>query len=130
MSNLKKLLALLLALVMVFALAACGETAEKPAEEETETTEPETETTEPETETTEPETETTEPETETTEPEAEEEEGYKPSSIQLLNGKEYGADADYISLYDKFGKEASIADVEEDPETGLAYFNAPDGNQD
>ena len=35
MSNLKKLLALLLALVMVFALAACGETAEKPAEEET-----------------------------------------------------------------------------------------------
>ena len=125
MSNLKKLLALLLALVMVFALAACGETAEKPAEEETETTEPETETTEPET--TEPETETTEPET--TEPEAEEEEGYKPSSIQLLNGKEYGVDADYISLYDKFGKEASIADVEEDPETGLAYFNAPDGNK-
>ena len=122
MSNLKKLLALLLALVMVFALAACGETAEKPAEEETETTEPETETTEPET--TEPETETTEPET--TEPEAEEEEGYKPSSIQLLNGKEYGVDADYISLYDKFGKEASIADVEEDPETGLAFFNAPD----
>ena len=123
MSNLKKLLALLLALVMVFALAACGETAEKPAEEETETTEPETETTEPET--TEP--ETTEPET--TEPEAEEEEGYKPSSIQLLNGKEYGVDADYISLYDKFGKEASIADVEEDPETGLAFFNAPDGNK-
>ena len=42
MSNLKKLLALLLALAMVFALAACGETDTKP-----ETTEPETETTEP-----------------------------------------------------------------------------------
>jgi len=120
MSNLKKLLALLLALVMVFALAACGESAEEPKEEETETTEPET--TEPET--TEP--ETTEPET--TEPETEEI-VYNPSSIQLLNGKEYGVDADYISLYDKFGKEASIADVEEDPETGLAYFNAPDGNK-
>ena len=56
----KKILALLLALCMIFALAACGETQ---TEEKTE--EPETETTEPETETTEPETETTEPETET-----------------------------------------------------------------
>ncbi len=55
----KKILALLLALCMIFALAACGETQ---TEEKTE--EPETETTEPETETTEPETETTEPETE------------------------------------------------------------------
>ena len=63
----KKILALLLALCMIFALAACGETQteEKTEEPETETTEPETETTEPETETTEPETETTEPETET-----------------------------------------------------------------
>ncbi len=56
----KKILALLLALCMIFALAACGET-----QTEEKTKEPETETTEPETETTEPETETTEPETET-----------------------------------------------------------------
>ena len=49
----KKILALLLALCMIFALAACGETQteEKTEEPETETTEPETETTEPETET-------------------------------------------------------------------------------
>ncbi len=76
MSNLKKLLALLLALAMVFALAACGETETKP---ETEPTEPETETTEPETETTEP----TEPETETTEP--------APAPAEVTNQIIYGS---------------------------------------
>ena len=75
----KKILALLLALCMIFALAACGETQ---TEEKTE--EPETETTEPETETTEPETETTEPETETTEPETEE------SDIRVAMITDYG----------------------------------------
>ncbi len=75
----KKILALLLALCMIFALAACGETQ---TEEKTE--EPETETTEPETETTEPETETTEPETETTEPETEE------SDVRVAMITDYG----------------------------------------
>jgi ABC-type transport system substrate-binding protein len=52
---------------------------------------------------------------------------YQPTGAQLVAGKEYGTD--YVSLYDKFGKDASIKDVEEDDETGLAYFNAPDGNK-
>jgi basic membrane protein A len=77
--KMKKILALLLALCMIFALAACGETQ---TEEKTE--EPETETTEPETETTEPETETTEPETETTEPETEE------SDVRVAMITDYG----------------------------------------
>ena len=53
---------------------------------------------------------------------------FQPACGQLLNGKEYGRD--YISLYDKFGREGvGIRDVTEDPETGLAYLNAPDGRQ-
>ena len=43
----KKYLALLLALVMVFALAACGSTAETPAATEAPAAEPETPTEEP-----------------------------------------------------------------------------------
>lgn len=43
-----------------------------------------------------------------------------PSAIQLLNGKEYGVD--YTSLYDEVGKATSIADVQEDDATGLAYI--------
>ncbi len=54
---------------------------------------------------------------------------YQPTGAQLVANKEYGEDKDYISLYDKFGKEASIKDVEEDEDTGLAYFNAPDGKK-
>ena len=34
---------------------------------------------------------------------------------------EYGKDKDYVSLWDKFGKEVTLADVEED-EDGLAYI--------
>lgn len=45
----------------------------------------------------------------------------EPSSIQLLDGKEYGKD--YISLYEHMGKGVSIADVQEDPDTGLAYLD-------
>ena len=52
---------------------------------------------------------------------------YQPTGAQLVANKEYGKD--YVSLYEKYGKEASINDVEEDDETGLAYFNAPDGNK-
>ncbi len=45
----------------------------------------------------------------------------EPSSIQMLNGKEYGMD--YVSLYEHMGKDVSIADVTEDPTTGLAYLD-------
>lgn len=45
----------------------------------------------------------------------------EPSSVQLLEGKEYGKD--YVSLYEHIGKETSIADVYEDPATGLAYMD-------
>ncbi len=45
----------------------------------------------------------------------------EPSSAQLLEGKEYGKD--YTSLYEHIGKETSIADVTEDPTTGLAYID-------
>ncbi len=38
-----------------------------------------------------------------------------------LVGKEYGADKDYISLYEKYGKDVTIADVTED-ENGHAYI--------
>lgn len=41
-------------------------------------------------------------------------------TIAVLGTKEYGKD--YISLYEKYGKEVTIADVEEDPDTGLAYI--------
>ena len=50
---------------------------------------------------------------------------YVPTGAQLVAGLEYGTD--YQSLYDQFGKDASIADVYEDEATGLAYFEAPDG---
>ncbi len=39
-----------------------------------------------------------------------------------LVGKEYGEDKDYISLYEKYGKEVTIADVTEDETTGIAYI--------
>ncbi len=39
-----------------------------------------------------------------------------------LNGKEYGEDKDYISLYEKYGKEVTIADVTEDENTGKCYI--------
>ena len=39
---------------------------------------------------------------------------------KILDGKEY--EVDYISLYDQFGANASIADVTEDEATGLSYI--------
>ena len=39
-----------------------------------------------------------------------------------LNGKEYGEDKDYISLYEKYGKDITIADVTEDEATGKCYI--------
>lgn len=42
------------------------------------------------------------------------------AELKSLVNKEYGTD--YISLYDQFGKEVTIDDVTEDPETGFAYI--------
>ena len=96
----KRFLAILLAVVMVLALAACGQQAAPAATEAPAAND--------------------EPVVE--EPVVEEEAGYvyAPTGAQLVAGKEYGVD--YSSLYDQFGKEASIADVTED-ENGLAYLN-------
>ena len=109
--TLKKVLALVLALTMVIGLAACGGSS-KPAETAP-TQAPAAAEPEP----------AAEPEAE---PAEEVEDEYVPSSIQLLNGKEYGTD--YTSLYDQFGKTTSIADVTEDPATGLAYLTV-DGQE-
>ena len=105
----KKTLASLLALTMVAgSLSACGKTTtETPAAPQA-TEEASTEAA---------------AETETEESEEVVSTADLPSSVQELNGKEYGENADYISLYDKFGKQISIADVTEDEETGLAYLN-------
>lgn len=96
----KKILAMLLALCMVLALVACktpGSTTEPTAPVVTDApTGPE---------------DTTEP---TTAPEA------VLAEQKRLEGYEYGKD--YISLYKQFGKDVTIADVEEDPETGFAYI--------
>ena len=97
----KKILAMLLALCMVLALVAC---------KTPDTTEP---TKAPEV--------TDAP---ATEPEATAEPTQEPEAVlaeqKSLAGYEYGKD--YISLYEQFGKEVTIADVEEDPETGFAYI--------
>lgn len=45
---------------------------------------------------------------------------YVPSGAQLIAGKEYGTD--WQTLYDQFGKDITIDDVKEDPNTGLAYI--------
>ena len=122
MKKMSKMLALMLVLVMVLALfAGC-------ADEKTPTNAPAT--TGANNETKAPTPDSTEaPAPETTE--APQPAEYVPTAAQMVAGKEYAEDgsADYQSLYSKFGKEITIADVEEDPETGLAYLNAPDGNQ-
>ncbi len=40
--------------------------------------------------------------------------------VKSIIGKEYGTD--YTSLYEQFGKDVTIADVTEDPNTGFAYI--------
>ena len=97
----KKILAMLLALCMVLALVACKtpDTAE-PTKAPEVTAAP------------------------ATEPDATAEPTQEPEAVlaeqKSLAGYEYGKD--YISLYEQFGKEVTIADVEEDPETGFAYI--------
>ena len=81
----KKILALLLAALMVLSFAACNKPAEEPENSSSDVKE-------------------------LVDPE-----------YLTLNNKEYGVD--YVSLYSKFGKETTIADVTEDPETGFAYIN-------
>lgn len=81
----KKILALLLAALMVLSFAACNKPAEEPENNSSDVKE-------------------------LVDPE-----------YLTLNNKEYGVD--YVSLYSKFGKETTIADVTEDPETGFAYIN-------
>ena len=94
--NLLKLLTLVLALVMVVTVfAGC-----KKADEETDA----------------PTQGSEETPTETQEQPADE---YKPSTAQLLNGKEWGKD--FTELYDEIGDKVTIDDVQEDPTTGLAY---------
>ena len=90
----KKLLSLVLAVVMVLSLVACGT---KPAE------------------TTAPVETTTPAAVETTEPVAQ-----NIAELKSLANKEYGVD--YVSLYSKFGKDVTIDQVIEDPETGFAYI--------
>lgn len=53
---------------------------------------------------------------------------YQPSGNQLLKGKQFGTDQDYTSLYEQFGRQVTIADVEEN-EDGLAVLKAPDGKR-
>ena len=91
----KKLLSLVLAVVMVLGLVACGGNApETTAPAETNPAAP----------------------AETTAPVAE-----KPiAELKSLANKEYGVD--YVSLYSKFGKDVTIDQVIEDPETGFAYI--------
>ena len=90
----KKLLSLVLAVVMVLSLVACGT---KPVE------------------TTAPVETTTPAAVETTESVAQ-----NIAELKSLANKEYGVD--YVSLYSKFGKDVTIDQVIEDPETGFAYI--------
>ena len=89
----KKLLSLVLAVVMVLGLVACGGNApETTAPAETTPAAPET----------------------TAAPVA------NVAELKSLANKEYGVD--YVSLYSKFGKDVTIDQVIEDPETGFAYI--------
>ena len=103
MKNTKKVLALLVAAMMIVsALAACGNNNQQPTVDPTPSTDPTPTPVDP-----------TPAPVEPTEPE------YVPTAAQAVAGKEYGVD--YTALYEKYGKTCSIADVTEDPETGLAY---------
>ena len=110
----KKLLALLLALVMVMALVACQPTTQpnqgtdKPATNETQATE------KPAT----ADNQTQQPEA--TEEPVEEKYWFNEFDVMKLDKLEYGKD--YTSLYKQVGKNVSIADVVEDPDTGFAYI--------
>lgn len=112
----KKLLALLLALVMVFALAACNNNNDDPTDPPVETDPPATEA-------------------------PTEWEGFvaAPSAAQLVANKEYGVDedgdgvyesGDYVDLYEVYGDLITLNDVMEDELTGLAYIEIDGERQD
>ena len=117
----KRFFAAVLAALLIVQMAACGKEPEKTSEAETTTipvtTEAETTTEE---ETTEAPTATTEPET--TEAEPAPLEVYWDGEFAAMVVDQYKYGRDYESLYDSFGRDASIADVYEDPETGFAYL--------
>ncbi len=98
----KKVLAILLAALMivsVISLAACGKKDETPANENNNNQQGNNGGNEPQ-------------------PEPEYPVYTIAKNVYLL---EYGADKDYVSLWDKFGKEVTLADVKEDDD-GLAYI--------
>ncbi len=100
MKNRKKVLALLLVAAML-AMTACGNKDSK--QTDADTTQVESSSVESSV------AESTEPAEEA--PIAE---------LKPLVNKEYGTD--YVSLYEQFGKDVTIDDVTEDPETGFAYI--------
>ena len=118
----KRSIAVMLAVLLILQLTACGagkNTEAETTEEPVTSTEAET-TTEEET-TSEEETTTEE---ETTEPEPDPLDAYKENEFfrMILNSYTYGRD--YTSLYAKYGSSVTIADVIEDAETGFAYIEA------
>ena len=108
----KRFFAAVLTLLLILQLAACGNKPGKTSEAET--TRPVS--TEAET-TTQKETETT-TEEETTEPEPDPFEIYWDSEFAAMALDRYVYGKDYESLYESFGRDVTIADVTEDPETG------------
>ena len=134
----KKFLALLLAAAMVLGLAACGEKPVEttPAPGPATSTEAQTPTEPAKTEPAQTEPAKTEPaQTEPAQTEPAQTEPVTPPEAEFPNpefdvkklaGLEYGKD--YQSLYEAVGKKITIGDVEEDPETGLAYITLEDGS--
>ena len=106
MKNAKRILAITVAMTMFASLTACGDNSNTNTGTETPATEVSTETP------------STEVSTET--PAVEESTQVQVAEVKSIVGKEYGVD--YTSLYETFGKEISIADVTEDPETGFGYI--------
>ena len=104
MRKCNKALASVLALVMAGSmLAGCGrETTGTPVDPNAGETEPVA---------------TADPSTEPTEDEVY---WFDEFDVMTLSGKEYGTD--YESLYDHIGRDITIADVTEDPDTGFAYI--------
>lgn len=114
MKKWNKALAAVLSLAMAASMmAGCTKKTGEPVAVEPETTEP-VETTD-----------TVETDTEVEE-NLEEQYWCNEFDVMTLANKEYGTD--YESLYDHVGKDITIADVTEDPDTGLAYITV-DGEQ-
>ncbi len=119
----KKYFAAALALLLILQLAACGGKPGKTSEAETTTREA---TTEAETTTQEATTREVTTEEEPTEPEPDPLEIYWDSEFAPMVLDRYNYGRDYESLYESFGRDVTIADVTEDPETGFAYLEVGD----